>query len=364
MHMIVTDWTGGYRKAGTVEIGVILGDVNGSVSPKDHLDGLLRQVEAAQRNGLSYLTMGHHYLYGDLRWLQPIPTLARIAAELDDHVTLATTVIQVPLYHPVALAEELATLDILCRGKLVVGAGAGYREDEFTALGVDFTQRFAMFDESLRIMKQLWTQDVVSVEGTFWSFQDGHTHIRPWQDPHPPIWIGAMRDAGVRRSARLGDGWPVTPETKVPEMVRLMSLYEDERDRIGRPHVKHPLRREIIPGRTTEAAFDRFEFMAKERLLAYANRQLATRDAEELSREFRSVAEKETFIGTPDACIRQIQELAAIVPIDPILVRAQWPHMTSDQVVEYLDDLGRDIVPAVREIESVPRVVRDATMGG
>ena len=51
--------------------------------------------------------------------------------------------------------------------------------------------------------------------------------------------------------------------------------------------------------------------------------------------------------------------LAAIVPIDPILVRAQWPHMTSDEVVAYLDDLGRDIVPAVREIESVERVVRD-----
>ena len=72
------------------------------------------------------------------------------------------------------------------------------------------------------------------------------------------------------------------------------------------------------------------------------------------------MAAKETFIGTPDECIEQIRALAAVVPIDPILVRAQWPHMTSDQVVAYLDDLGRDIVPAVREIESVDRVVREA----
>jgi alkanesulfonate monooxygenase SsuD/methylene tetrahydromethanopterin reductase-like flavin-dependent oxidoreductase (luciferase family) len=100
--------------------------------------------------------------------------------------------------------------------------------------------------------------------------------------------------------------------------------------------------------------------MAKERLLAYAARQLATRDADELTREFRNVAAKETFIGTPDECIAQIRDLAAIVPIDPILVRAQWPHMSTDQVVEYLDDLGRDIVPALRQIESVDRVVRDA----
>jgi alkanesulfonate monooxygenase SsuD/methylene tetrahydromethanopterin reductase-like flavin-dependent oxidoreductase (luciferase family) len=79
-----------------VEIGVILGDVRTSVSPRDHMDLLLRQVEAAQRNGLTYITIGHHYLYGDLRWLQPVPTLARLAAELDDHVTLATTIIQAP----------------------------------------------------------------------------------------------------------------------------------------------------------------------------------------------------------------------------------------------------------------------------
>jgi alkanesulfonate monooxygenase SsuD/methylene tetrahydromethanopterin reductase-like flavin-dependent oxidoreductase (luciferase family) len=146
-------------------------------------------------------------------------------------------------------------------------------------------------------------------------------------------------------------------------MVRLMALYEDERERLGRPQVRHPLRREIIPGRSTDEAFGRFEAMAKERLLAYAANQLATRDAGELSREFRAVAAKETFIGTPEQCIEQIRALAAIVPIDPILVRAQWPRMTSEQVVAYLDDLGRDVVPAVREITSVDRVVRDAVPG-
>lgn len=341
-----------------MEIGVILGDVRGTVSPRDHLDQLLRQVEAAQRNGLTYVTIGHHYLYGDLRWLQPVPTLARLAAELDDHVTLATTIIQAPLYHPVALAEELATLDIMTGGRLVVGVGAGYRADEFTALGVDFAQRFAMLDESVALMKRLWTEDHVTHTGRFWTLEDARPHIQPWQQPHPPLWVGAMGKYGVRRSARLGDGWPVTPETKVPDMVRLLSVYEDERERLGKPQVRHPLRREIVPGATTEEAFERFEYMAKERLVAYAQRQLATRDAGELTASFREVAAKETFIGTPDECVTQIRELAAVVPVDPILVRAQWPHLTGDEVVAYLDDLGRDIVPAVRDIEPVGRVAR------
>jgi alkanesulfonate monooxygenase SsuD/methylene tetrahydromethanopterin reductase-like flavin-dependent oxidoreductase (luciferase family) len=341
-----------------VEIGVILGDVHSRLPPQEHLDALLRQVEAAQRNGLTYITIGQHYLYGDIRWLQPIPTLARLSAELDPGVRIGTTIVEAPLYHPVALAEDLATLDIVSGGRLIVGAGAGYREEEFRHFGVDFERRFAMLDESIGLIRRLWTEDSVTHHGRFWTLEDARPHVQPWQKPHPPLWIGAMRDAGVRRSARLGDGWPITPETKIAEMIRLLSIYEDERTRLGLDQVRHPLRREIIPAATTEAAYQRFEFMAKNRLLAYANRQLATRNAEEISAQFRAVAAKEAFIGTPEECIEQISDLAALIPIDPILVRAQWPDMSADQVVDYLDDLGKQIVPAVREIASVPRVIR------
>jgi alkanesulfonate monooxygenase SsuD/methylene tetrahydromethanopterin reductase-like flavin-dependent oxidoreductase (luciferase family) len=342
-----------------MRVGVILGDVRTTVSPKEHLDGLLRQVAAAQRNGVSYITIGHHYLYGDLRWLQPIPTLARLAGELDPSVTLGTTIVQVPLYHPVALAEELATLDILTGGRLVVGAGAGYRADEFVAFGLDFAQRFAMFDEAMTLITRLWTEQAVTFAGRFWSVTDARPHIQPWQQPHPPLWVGAMSETGVRRSARLGDGWPITPETRIPEMLRLLAVYEDERERLGRPQVRHPLRREIVPGRTTDEAFARFESMAKDRLMAYAQRSLTTRDAAEIAAQFRAVAARETFIGTPAECLAQIRVLAAVAPIDPIIVRVQWPDMPADAVEAYLDDLGREIIPALRELESVPRVARE-----
>jgi alkanesulfonate monooxygenase SsuD/methylene tetrahydromethanopterin reductase-like flavin-dependent oxidoreductase (luciferase family) len=341
-----------------MQLGVILGDVRGSLTPREHLDALLRQVEAAQRNGITYVTIGQHYLYGDLRWLQPVPTLARLAAELDPHVRLATTIVQVPLYHPVALAEELATLDIMTGGRLVVGAGAGYRSDEFTAFDVDFAQRFAMFDESLALVKRLWTEPAVTHHGRFWTVDDVRPHIQPWQQPYPPLWIGAMSATGVRRAARSGDAWVVTPETKIPDLVRLVALYEDERERLGRPHTRHPLRREIVPGRTTEEAYARFEAMAKDRLIAYARRSLATRDEGEIAARFREVAAKEAFVGTPDECVAQIAALAATVPIDPVIVRVQWPDMTAGEVVAFLDELGKDVIPALREIRPVDRVVR------
>ena len=128
-----------------MEVGVILGDQWTSVPPREHLRGLLAQVEAAQRNGVTLLTLGQHFVYPDVRWLQPVPTLARISAELDPDVRIATTIVIVPLYHPIALAEELATLDIVSDGRLVVGAGLGYRAEEFTLLGVEMKERVARF---------------------------------------------------------------------------------------------------------------------------------------------------------------------------------------------------------------------------
>ena len=161
---------------------------------------------------------------------------------------------------------------------------------------------------------------------------------------------------GVRRDS--ATRWVVTPETKLPDLVRLLSVYEDERDRLGRPQARHPLRREIVPGRTTDEAYARFEAMAKDRLIAYAQRSLATRNEAEIAASFREVAAKEAFVGTPAQCVAQIAALAEVLPIDPVIVRAQWPDMTADQVVAYLDDLGKDVIPAVREITPVARVVR------
>jgi alkanesulfonate monooxygenase SsuD/methylene tetrahydromethanopterin reductase-like flavin-dependent oxidoreductase (luciferase family) len=342
-----------------VEIGVLIGDVRGSVDPRTQLDEMLRQVDAAQRNGLTWITLAQHYLYGDLRCLQPVPTLARLAAELDPGVRVATTVIEVPLYHPVALAEELATLDIVTRGQFVAGLGSGYRPEEFVAFGVDRRERLARLEESVAVLRRLWTEDHVTHHGRFWTLDDVRPHLRPLQDPLP-LWFGASRDRGVARAARLGGAWPVPPDTSGAELTRLLALYEDEAARSPQPYTgPHPIRREIVPAPTTDAAYARFEAMAKERLIEYARRSHPTRDAAELASAFRGVAAREAICGTPDECVARLAELAATAPVDPVLVRADWPGMSIEDVEAYLDDLGRWVVPPVRDIVPVARVTRE-----
>ena len=138
-----------------VQVGLLLSDVPASVSPSQQFRDVLRIVEAAQANDLTYIAIGQHFLYGDLRWLQPVPLLARLAAEVEPHVRLVTQIMIAPLYHPVLLAEEIATLDVVTEGRLIFGAGLGYRPEEFGYLGVPFAERAARMDESLQLMQRL-----------------------------------------------------------------------------------------------------------------------------------------------------------------------------------------------------------------
>ena len=170
-----------------------------------------------------------------------------------------------------------------------------------------------------------------------------------------------MKERGVRRSARLGDGWPITPETRIPDMVRLLARTRTSGRRSGgRRYGTRFAARSSRPPRPRQA-YARFEWMAKDRLLAYAQRQLATRDAERDRRASSGPSpQKETFLGTPASASSRSPSSRPSSPSTRSSSAPSGRDMSGDEVVAYLDDLGRDIVPAVREITSVPRVVRPA----
>lgn len=196
-----------------VQVGLLLSDVPKSVSPAQQFKDVLRIVDAAQENGFTYIAIGQHFLYGELRWLQPVPLLARLAAHVEPNVKLVTQIMIAPLYHPVMLAEEIATLDVVTEGRLIFGAGLGYRPEEFDYLGIPFKQRAGRFDESLQIMKKLWTEEEVTFHGKYFQLEGVKPHLFPVQDPHPPIWIGAHAMGGVRRAGKYGDAYATPPET-------------------------------------------------------------------------------------------------------------------------------------------------------
>jgi len=122
-------------------------------------------------------------------------------------VRLGTSVLVLPYLHPMVLAKELATLDHLSNGRLVVGVGVGSLPEENEALGVPYDTRGAYTNEFLEVMLRLWTQEHATYDGNFFEFEGVMASPKPIQQPHPPIVIGGNKPPALRRVARLGDGW-------------------------------------------------------------------------------------------------------------------------------------------------------------
>lgn len=337
-----------------MKFGMIISDVPRSVDPIEQLDSILRQVDVGQRNGMSHFVIGQHFLYGDLRWLQPIPLLARLAAEIDDHVRLATTVLLTPLYNPVVLAEEIATLDIITGGRLDVGIGLGYRTDEFGLLNVPFKQRVSRLEEGLEVMQACWRMEDFDHHGRHWQIEGGTPHIACVQDPHPPIWMGAHSRAGARRAGRLGDQFIIPPEYDIAEMrVRLGIMHAGFVER-GKTMGHQPLRRNAFVGPTTEEAIATFVDMSKERYLTYARKELDILDEQALMKDFYEQVKDSVAVGTAQEVIDHFTQVAKELPVDPILVKPQWPQLTTDQVIENIEVMGREVIPALAEVEPMP----------
>jgi Coenzyme F420-dependent N5,N10-methylene tetrahydromethanopterin reductase and related flavin-dependent oxidoreductases len=308
---------------------------------------------AAQRNGFTYLTIGQHFLYDGYRWMQPVPLLSRLAAELDDNVRLGTSIIIGPLYHPVMLAEELATLDILTGGRLVVAVGTGYLPAEYERLGVPFKERYQRLEELLTIIRLLWSQDRVSFTGRFWRLDDVPVHLKPLQQPSPPIWLGAQKELGVRRAARLTDNWTVTPQQNVADVDALARVFAAERMTLGLPLHPLPVRRELMIGRDRDDALRRFAAVARGKYEAYADRGMRALSREQVRARFASTVRDHVILGDAEDCRDQVRDLASRIPMGPMLVRPHWPGMSADAAVAYLDAVGREIVAPLRDLEPV-----------
>ncbi|MFD0440317.1 TIGR03619 family F420-dependent LLM class oxidoreductase [Streptomyces chartreusis] len=141
-----------------------------------------------------------------LPMLDPLVALTLVANETTE-LRLGTGILILPLHNPVVLAKGLASLDLVCDGRLLVGVGAGYIREEFAAVGVPFEQRGPRMDEYLRALRTLWGSRQPGFDGRFVAFRGIDAHPRPRQQPHPPLVIGGESQPALTRAVTQGNGW-------------------------------------------------------------------------------------------------------------------------------------------------------------
>ena len=176
----------------------------------------------------------------DEDYYEPLAVLNFLAG-CTQRVRLGTHVLILPYRNPVLTAKILATLDVLSEGRVILGAGVGWMEEEFQALGLNtYLERGAVTDEYIELYKELWTKDEPVFHGKYYQLSGSGFQPKPVQKPHPPIWIGGHTGPAIRRAAKYGDGWfPIglrppailEPEELAGKIDRLRALTA----RAGRP---------------------------------------------------------------------------------------------------------------------------------
>ena len=173
-----------------------------SVWVSDHII-LPRQVESFY----PYAADGVATFRPDDTYYEPLAALNFLAG-CTQKVKLGTHVLILPYRNPVLTAKILATLDVLSEGRVILGAGVGWMEEEFQALGLNtFHERGAVTDEYIELYKELWTKDEPVFDGKYYQLSGSGFQPKPVQKPHPPIWIGGHTGPAIRRAAKYGDGW-------------------------------------------------------------------------------------------------------------------------------------------------------------
>ena len=183
-------------------------------------------AERAEGLGFDSLWAGEHVLF-HTETVSAAVLLAGFAARTQ-RIRLGTAIYLLPLRHPVLAAKDLATLDHVTAGRLVVGVGVGGEYPaEFAACGIPPGGRGARTDEALGLLRRLWNEDRVTVGGTHWSVEDVTLTPRPVQPGGPPLWIGGRSEPALRRTARAGDGYfpyMLTPSRYRQSLERLEAL--------------------------------------------------------------------------------------------------------------------------------------------
>ena len=317
-----------------VQLGILLSDIPKSITPAQQFKDILRIVEAAQNQGFNHIAIGQHFLYGDLRWLQPVPLLARLAADVrpghpaghqhHDRAAVPPGDAGRGDRHPRRRHRGPVRLR---RGPGLPAGGVRLPRRPVQGAGRP-VQRVAGADEEALDPGRRSTTRASTGSST-----DVHPHIFPVQQPHPPIWIGAHAIPGVERAAKYGDGFVCPPETPKHEVAQRYKIVQDGFAARGKEFGPQPLRRNILVADTREEAIVEYARVAKGRYLTYAQKGLDVFTPEQLEKEFAEAVAGHAIIGTPDdvvAAARRPRDHAPGRPADGAPAVARDGHRGDD----------------------------------
>lgn len=307
-------------------------------------------VAAAREAGFDLICAGQHYLSDPYQMSATIPLLARLAAEADG-MDVAATVLLLPLHNPVEIAESTATMDAICGGRFILGIGLGYREEEYTAFGVKRGERVERTEESLELIKLLWTEREVEFHGKFYQVPRINPATRPIQNPHPPIWVAANNDSAVRRAGRWGYPWLINPHATMPVVARQLREYRESLRQAGHPFPQVlPMMRELYVAKDRETAYLESRPFLESKYAAYTSwgQDKAMPEHENFSAPYQDLAHNRFLLGSPEDVAKEMIRYRDDLGVNYLIFRMQWPGMGQQRAMRQIEVMGQDVLPILK----------------
>ncbi len=313
----------------------------------------IRLAELAEQAGFDFLSMGHHVFTPDYPSPSPLTMLAAIAARTT-RIRIASVIFLLSLHHPVAVAEQVATLDLISGGRAIFGVGVGYRPYEFEGYGVDHARRGKRTTEALAAIRTAWETGRWDFQGEEFTIPDLPAVPKPKQDPHPPIWVGGTSGPALKRAAALGDGWVTTNMQPLDDIMALSGSYRQLCADKGR----QPF---VCVSRDAWLADSREQMMAEwyqdtlDRHLAFRRMGFPSSDPQRVMERLDKgeAIDPMDFIrdrvigGTADDVVSQIRGWEAKAAPDSMLMLLN-KKASYEQLARVIELFGTDVLPRLR----------------
>jgi alkanesulfonate monooxygenase SsuD/methylene tetrahydromethanopterin reductase-like flavin-dependent oxidoreductase (luciferase family) len=312
----------------------------------------IEEVTRGETLGFDSVWLEEHHGVIDHYWPSPLIGLAGIATRTE-RLTIGTNILILPLYHPVRVAEDSAMLSIMSGGRFILGVAIGYKPDDFGLYQVPLERRGARFEEAIRLIRQLWTQTDVYFPGKYYHVEG--FQIQPRPVTQPPIWIGGWGELSLSRAARLGDAWIPGPTANIDKLIKAQSIYMNELTsaNIDLTSMTRPLTREIVIANTDEEAW---QIAEKHLLISYRDEYgggewkhplIGGEDTAPID-QFSMLSQDRFLVGNPETIILQIQRFITAFGVDHLIFRLFFPGLPHKFIMEELDLLGHEVLPALR----------------
>jgi probable F420-dependent oxidoreductase len=312
------------------------------------VDEMVAEAQQAERCGFDSFFVTEHHQDPSGYLPSPLPLLAALAARTST-IRLGTGIAILPLYHPVRLAEDCAVVDLISKGRLILGVGQGYQEGDFAAYGLRVSDRVSLFEEGIEIIKRAWTEDKLSFAGKRYTLSNVSVTPKPVQKPRPPIWIAAVGDEAMKRAGRVGDALLADSFQLPARLKRRVELYRQTAESRGN-RAQVVLFREGFVAKTRDEAVQEYEAAVLSTHRYYWRHGSYYQDIQkEEDLDLKRIGLDRLILGSPGDCVERVRAWNSEIGADYFLIRFKHPAgPTHAKVMEALRLFGEEVIPKFR----------------